>query len=185
MAEILVEVSGQLHYGPPKTKAGRRGVPLPRIAIDALNEHLQTFPAAPDDLVFRSPDGDATRLSNWRHRVWEPAVTSAGLAHLRPHDLRHTAVALWIAAGASPREIAARAGRQFRCHGSRSIRAPVPRLRRQGERRPRCPGRSRSNFKHCHGHRLNPLCHARVMLAGSEYRLSSNLPSDLDFSSGR
>ena len=29
---------------------------------------------------------------------------------LRPHDLRHTAVAFWIAAGASPKEIATRAG---------------------------------------------------------------------------
>jgi integrase len=29
---------------------------------------------------------------------------------LRIHDLRHTAVALWIAAGASPNEIAKRAG---------------------------------------------------------------------------
>ncbi len=29
---------------------------------------------------------------------------------LRMHDLRHSAVALWIAAGASPNEIAARAG---------------------------------------------------------------------------
>jgi integrase len=29
---------------------------------------------------------------------------------LRIHDLRHTAVALWIAAGASPQEVAARAG---------------------------------------------------------------------------
>jgi hypothetical protein len=28
----------------------------------------------------------------------------------RIHDLRHTAVALWIAAGASPKEVAARAG---------------------------------------------------------------------------
>jgi integrase len=34
----------------------------------------------------------------------------AGLAGLRIHDLRHTAVALWIAAGASPKEVAARAG---------------------------------------------------------------------------
>jgi integrase len=29
---------------------------------------------------------------------------------LRPHDLRHTAVALWIAAGANPKEVATRAG---------------------------------------------------------------------------
>jgi hypothetical protein len=32
------------------------------------------------------------------------------LEGLRIHDLRHTAVALWIAAGANPKEVAARAG---------------------------------------------------------------------------
>jgi Phage integrase family len=32
------------------------------------------------------------------------------LEPLRPHDLRHTAVALWIAAGANPKEVAVRAG---------------------------------------------------------------------------
>jgi len=37
-------------------------------------------------------------------------VRNAGLAHLRPHDLRHTAVALWMAAGANPKEVAARTG---------------------------------------------------------------------------
>ena len=35
---------------------------------------------------------------------------AAGIDHLRVHDLRHTAVAFWIAAGASPKEIAVRAG---------------------------------------------------------------------------
>jgi integrase len=35
---------------------------------------------------------------------------AAGLDGLRIHDLRHTAVALWIAAGANPKEVAARAG---------------------------------------------------------------------------
>ena len=33
-----------------------------------------------------------------------------GLEGLRIHDLRHTAVALWIAAGANPKEVSARAG---------------------------------------------------------------------------
>ena len=37
-------------------------------------------------------------------------MPDANLAGLRIHDLRHTAVALWIAAGASPKEVAARAG---------------------------------------------------------------------------
>ena len=39
---------------------------------------------------------------NWRARVWRPAVERAGLADPKPtpHALRHTAVALWIGAGA-------------------------------------------------------------------------------------
>ncbi len=39
-----------------------------------------------------------------------PATRAAGLDGLRIHDLRHTAVALWIAAGANPKEVAPRAG---------------------------------------------------------------------------
>jgi integrase len=50
------------------------------------------------------------------------------MAGLRIHDLRHTAVALWIAAGANPKEVAARAG-----HASVSFRTPRP-PPRQGRR---------------------------------------------------
>jgi integrase len=110
VAEILVEVSGHLYYGPPKTRAGRRAVPLPRVATDALGTHLEAYPAARSDLVFTAPEGGPVRLASWRRRFWKPAVEAAGLAPLRPHDLRHTAAALWIAAGATPREIAVRAG---------------------------------------------------------------------------
>jgi hypothetical protein len=35
---------------------------------------------------------------------------AAGLDRLRIHDLRHTAVALWIAACANPKQVSARAG---------------------------------------------------------------------------
>lgn len=110
VTEILVEVSGQLYFGPPKTRAGRRAVPLPRVAIDALDDHLRRYPAAQGDLVFSAPEGGPVRLASWRRRFWKPAVEVSGLSPLRPHDLRHTAVALWIAAGATPREIATRAG---------------------------------------------------------------------------
>jgi len=124
VVEIMTEVSGHLYHGPPKTRAGRRVVPLPRVATDALTEHLRMRPASPEDLVFRAPEGGPVRLASWRRRVWAPACVSAGLGEqvkddetgkvsyvgLRPHDLRHTAVGLWIAAGASPKEIATRAG---------------------------------------------------------------------------
>jgi integrase len=110
IAEIVVDVSGKLHFGPPKTKASRRSVPVPKVVVDALSQHLKSHPAGPEDLVFRSPNGDPVRLTNWRRRFWNTAVVKAELGQLRPHDLRHTAVALWIAAGASPNEVAARAG---------------------------------------------------------------------------
>ncbi len=50
------------------------------------------------------------RLGLWRARIWTPAKKEAGLPELRLHDLRHTAVTLWIAADASAKEIAVRAG---------------------------------------------------------------------------
>lgn len=110
VAEIMVEVEGRLHTGPPKTRAGRRIVPLPHVTIEALRAHLEAYPGDAQDLVFRSVEGGPVRLAAWRQRVWNPAVRASGLSPLRPHDLRHSAVALWIAAGASPKEIAARAG---------------------------------------------------------------------------
>ncbi len=63
-----------------------------------------------DAFVFPGPSGGPFRAGSWRQRVWKPAITAAGLALLRPHDLRHTAVSLWAAAGATPNEVAARAG---------------------------------------------------------------------------
>jgi integrase len=59
-------------------------------------------------LVAPSPAEQGTLA--FRARIWRPATRTAGLDGLRIHDLRHTAVALWIAAGANPKEVAARDG---------------------------------------------------------------------------
>jgi integrase len=119
VVETVATVRGRLVMNPPKTRAGHRRVPLPRLVVEALEHH---YGAVRGDLVFPAPDGGYVRAELWRRRVWQPACVSAGLGKLvetdsgkryeglRPHDLRHTAVAFWIAAGASPKEIAARAG---------------------------------------------------------------------------
>jgi integrase len=109
VAEIVTEVSGNLHLGPPKTRAGYRRVGLPRVVVEALADQLAR-PGPADDLVFVGARGGTFRLAAFRHRIWRPATRAAGLDGLRIHDLRHTAVALWIAAGANPKEVAARAG---------------------------------------------------------------------------
>jgi integrase len=61
-------------------------------------------------LVFPAPEGGGLRVNSWRRRFWLPGVAKADLKPLRPHDMRHTAVALWIAVGASPLEVTRRAG---------------------------------------------------------------------------
>ena len=50
------------------------------------------------------------RVNAFRARAWWQGVLAAGLDGLRIDDLRHTAVALWIAAGGNPKEVSVRAG---------------------------------------------------------------------------
>ena len=97
--------------GAPKTKAGRRTVPVAPTIATALEDHMGTYtPPEPQAPVFAGAGGGTLRAAAWRSRFWTPATRAAGLAPLRVHDMRHTAVALWIAAGANPKQLAAWAG---------------------------------------------------------------------------
>ncbi len=111
MAESLVEANGELSFGPPKTKRSRRSVPLPRRIASEVQVHLDGYVLAdPDSLVFTGFKGGALRRAGFRRSWWRPAITTAGLAGLKFHELRHTFVALWVAAGADPKEVSIRAG---------------------------------------------------------------------------
>ncbi len=54
------------------------------------------------DLLFTGRQGGPMTPDNWRRRIWNTAVEKAEVVDPRPtpHSLRHTAVALWIGAGA-------------------------------------------------------------------------------------
>jgi hypothetical protein len=92
VAETVVEVEGRLLFGPPKTRAGRRRIGLPRRVVEELALQLWA-PGRPTDPVFRSPAGGPLRVTAFRNRIWRPATVAAGLSGLRIHYLRHTAVA--------------------------------------------------------------------------------------------
>ncbi len=98
VVESASEVQGVLLLGPTKTHQ-RREVVLPRFLVEPLAEQLRD--KADDDLVFSAPHGGVLRNPNFRHRVLTPAARSVGLDGLSPHDLRHTAASLAIAAGAN------------------------------------------------------------------------------------
>lgn len=107
--EAFSEVSGRQVLGSTKT-GSRRSVALPRTAVDALGAHLAAYPPGSDGLVFTNAHGGPVWRHGFTRRVWNPAVTRADLGPLRFHDLRHTSVALAIAAGGHAKAIQARAG---------------------------------------------------------------------------
>lgn len=81
-----------------RSKSGRgRDVPLTPQVLAMLE--------LDDGPLFRSPQGERVDPDNWRTRVFHPATERAGLAPLRPHDLRHTAASLMIASGASVKDV--------------------------------------------------------------------------------
>lgn len=88
----------------PKTKAGRRNVPMPRLVVDALNEWR---PFAREDgraLIFRSKSGgkicDKAFYGTYWHRLLDPAGF-APVAHRYRHfhATRHFAGSAWLDAG--------------------------------------------------------------------------------------
>jgi integrase len=82
-----------------KTSAGRRDVMLPPNVMQALPHR------ADDELLFTGPDGTSyLRRSNFRRRVWLPALKKAGTRHFRFHDLRHAAVTTLMEHGATQAE---------------------------------------------------------------------------------
>jgi Phage integrase family len=83
--------------------------PVPDLITSDLRQHLEALPTdAP--LVFASSTGTPLAHSNFRRRVWLPALNMAGLPGIHFHDLRHTGNQLIANAGANPRELMARMG---------------------------------------------------------------------------
>lgn len=101
-------MKGHLHLNQPKTAVGRRSIGLPRFVSDEPLDHLDRH--AGKDIVFPAPEGGYIDPNRWRRRQFAPAVKAARLDGLRVHDLRHTAVSLWIASGADVKRVAVRAG---------------------------------------------------------------------------
>jgi integrase len=106
IVEAVVEVYGKPVFGAPKTHQ-HRDVVVPGFLRDALAAELAG--KGPDALVF-DDDGDVLRNHRFRWRHFNRAATAAGLDGLVPHELRHTAASLAIAAGASVKGVQAMLG---------------------------------------------------------------------------
>ncbi len=93
-----------------------RTVPIPPQLARLLRWHLRAFGCAADGRLFQGARGGPVSESLYG-RIWHQARAAAipedgtgTWPARRPYDLRHAALSLWLASGAPPAEIAARAG---------------------------------------------------------------------------
>jgi integrase len=107
----LCEVAGQPpFFAPPKSNAGKRLVAIPPMILPDVLSHLDTVtPPGTEALLFTSPAGRPLRHTNFRRRVWLPALAVSGL-DVHFHDLRHTGNQLVAEEGANLRELMERMG---------------------------------------------------------------------------
>lgn len=81
----------------PTKGAKAREVPVSQFVLDML-------PVTSGPL-FVGGSGGRLNPHNWRERVFKPAARTAGLGDMHPHELRHTAASLAIAAGADVKAV--------------------------------------------------------------------------------
>jgi len=95
--------AGTLVEGPPKTHNGIRTLPLGTLPgfADRLQRHIGLYSqAGPEGYVFTGPDGRAPVWpSNFRDRVFFPALERADLRRITPHVLRHRAASMLVEQG--------------------------------------------------------------------------------------
>jgi integrase len=94
------------YVGPPKTRYGRRTIPLSRGTAALLSEMRETSQYGGDaDPVFATPLGTPLDVSNVRRRVLQPVARQAGLGSMGFHVFRHTCASLLFDAGRNLKQI--------------------------------------------------------------------------------
>ena len=136
--------TGKMVLGPPKSRAGRRIVGIPRIILPMLTDHLAAYARSePDALIFPGPLGGPLRRGNFnRQSGWPHAVAAIEASGLHFHDLRHAGNAWAATSGAGLRDLMARMGHDSA--GCDHLPTSGPRRRRRDRRRDRRsrPGRA-------------------------------------------
>lgn len=90
--------------GPPKSRAGRRDVPMAPSVTNALREWRLACP--PGELVFPNSRGNPESHTNIVKRVWAPLQEQCGIAEPYGfHSLRHAAASLFIEQGWTPKKV--------------------------------------------------------------------------------
>ncbi|MBD2760041.1 site-specific integrase [Yimella sp. cx-573] len=102
----------RVEWGPLKTSASVRTVPLAASTRAALEGHLEDYPRGPEGLVFAGGRGGVWTRQG-AGEVWARVTEGLGFPDRSGwHALRHHHASLLIAAGSSPRAVADRLGHE-------------------------------------------------------------------------
>ena len=113
VTRTIVLVDGHPQESTPKTKSGRRSIPLDEHLTALLTAHRKAQSAErlraglgrdQDGYVFTDELGEALS-PDWISDRFGDLVKAAGLPRIRLHDTRHTAASLMLAAGVQPKVV--------------------------------------------------------------------------------
>lgn len=111
----LQKIDGTFRFAPPKSRSGRRTIPLPRFIVQALLCHrerqdIERQLAGEDwegekwELVFPNTLGKP-QCERWVRRQFDAVLRKAGLPRIKFHHQRHQTASMLAAAGVHPRLI--------------------------------------------------------------------------------
>jgi integrase len=135
----LTAADGELHYGPPKSAAGERDLPLPDFVARALQRHhvaqAERFLAAGirPELVVDRGDGLPFQPASFSG-AWKRFARENGFEGITFHGLRHGAATLLLAASV-PDAVAASVMGHADTRILRRYQDVVPELQRDAARR--------------------------------------------------
>jgi integrase len=101
-------------FGPPKSEAGTRTIPMSPLLLNTLKAWRLACPKGELDLVFSNGAGNVENHGNLLARIFWPVQVTAGVTVIRDrkpdakyslHALRHACAALWIEQGFGPKRI--------------------------------------------------------------------------------
>jgi integrase len=101
-------------FGPPKSEAGTRTIPMSPLLLNTLKTWRLACPKGELDLVFPNGAGNVENHGNILSRVFWPIQLAAGVTVIRNgtpdakyslHALRHACAALWIEQSFGPKRI--------------------------------------------------------------------------------
>jgi integrase len=87
-------------YEQPKSSAGKRTIPLTETQVGLIASHIaetRRTMVNGEEPLFVSPKSQALNYSNFRNRVFVPALEKAGITKTRIHDLRRTTATILVA----------------------------------------------------------------------------------------